>query len=95
MSEAAFRAAAADKGYGAPVEKTWAAGHFNDWHVHPFCLFVYILGGEMTLELETAAGVEAVHLGPGGSIEVPVNVRHTERIGDTAARFLSAPRHPA
>ena len=92
MSEAGFRKSAAEKGYDAPVEKSWDAGHFNDWHIHPFCLYVHVLDGEMILELETSAGVETTFCGPGDSIEVPADLRHTERIGDRPTRFLSAPR---
>ncbi|MEQ8230033.1 MAG: cupin domain-containing protein [Rhodospirillales bacterium] len=95
MTEDEFRASAQDKGYDLPVEKAWNSGHFNDWHVHPFCLYVFVLEGEMTLELETDGGVETTVCRPGDSIEVPLNVRHTERITGSQTRFVSAPRHPA
>lgn len=95
MTEDEFKQSARQKGYDAPVAKEWDAGHFNDWHVHPFCLYVHILEGEMTLDLETDGGIETTVCGPGDSIEVPVNVRHTERITGPNTRFLSAPRPPA
>jgi quercetin dioxygenase-like cupin family protein len=95
MHEEAYRKSAAEKGYDTPVEKTWEAGHFNDWHRHPFCLYVHVLDGEMTLELETPAGIRTAVCGPGDSIEVPIGLRHTERIGARPTRFLSAPRSSA
>lgn len=95
VTEDDFRTDAAAKGYETPVEKDWAAHRFNDWHTHPFCLYVYILAGQMTLELETPGGRPSVTtIGPGGAIEVPVDVRHTERMGPAGARFYSAPRPP-
>jgi quercetin dioxygenase-like cupin family protein len=95
MTEDEYRRDAAARGYDAPVQKAWRAGRFNDWHVHPFCLYVYVQSGEMTLQLEGPDGPETVVCGPGEAVEVPVNMRHTERIGAAGTRFLSAPRHPA
>lgn len=96
MTEDDYRADAAAKGYQEPNAKAWEAGRFNDWHTHPFCLYVYIVEGQMTLQLEIPGSLPTVTtIGPGGAIEVPVNVRHTERIGASGARFFSAPRPPA
>lgn len=96
MTEDDYRADAAAKGYDAPVEKNLAAGRYNDWHIHPHCLYVYVVEGQMTLELEVPGGRPAVTiLEPGSTIEVPVNLRHTERMGPAGARIFSAPRPPA
>ena len=93
MTEGEFRRAAAAKGYQPPNGKTWEAGRFNDWHTHPFDLYVHILEGEMTLQVEAGDGSVAVTtIGAGEQIEVPAEARHTERIGAAAAYFLSAPR---
>tara|TARA_Y100000813_G_scaffold104115_1_gene74362 strand:+ start:980 stop:1267 length:288 start_codon:yes stop_codon:yes gene_type:complete len=95
MTEDDFRRIATDQGYDKPNELTWLSGRFNEWHTHPFDLFVYIIDGEMTLELEVDGKVETHPCPAGGSIEVPANVRHTERISGADTHFLSAPRHPA
>lgn len=93
MTEDEFRRAAAAKGYQEPNPKTWEACRFNDWHTHPFDLYVHILEGQMTLDVTAADGsVTTTTIRAGENTEVPALARHTERIGGETAHFLSAPR---
>lgn len=77
------------KGYGAPLQKTWAAHLRNDTHTHGADLFLYILDGEMTV---SGPGYTRV-CRPGDSIEVPGDEEHVEKVGAGGVRFLVASRH--
>lgn len=90
MDEAAYRRAAAKKGYGDPAEKTLAPGVVNDNHIHDVSLFVYVLEGEFTVDVETDGKFKTNTCLPGDVIEVPGGVAHIERIGPDGTKLLVA-----
>lgn len=92
MTEADFRAAAAAKGYAEPAEKTWEPGMLNAGHTHEFDLFLLITKGSMSLDVDRPDGAGTVTCGPGDTIEVPGDVRHTEKVGADGVTFLVARR---
>jgi quercetin dioxygenase-like cupin family protein len=90
MHETDFRTDAANKGYGEPVAKSWAAGHSNELHTHDRSAYLLITEGTATLGIDTAAGLVSTKLEPGSTIEVPAGCRHFERASDIPVKFLAA-----
>lgn len=88
MTEQDYMAELARKGYPAPTTKTWEAGRLNADHTHDHALFLYILEGRMTIEMEGAAH----DLRPGDICEVPGGLPHSEQAGAEGVRFLVAAR---
>lgn len=92
MNETEYRNSAAEKGYAAPVLKVWEAGLFNDTHTHDVSLYLFIQDGQMSLDVETADGLQKTTCWAGDTIEVPAGIVHTERVGADGVTFLVARR---
>lgn len=90
MDEAAFRSAAAQKGYGEPAEKTLAPGTVNDDHTHDVSLFVYVQDGEFIVDVDKNGTFETQVCLPGDTIEVLGGVAHIERVGPDGTKLLVA-----
>lgn len=88
MHQRNYRKTAAEKGYGAPVEKNWAPDHPNDSHSHDGDLFPLILEGGMAV----GAKADPTWCGTGATVEVPGGTDHIERVGPDGVRFLVAAR---
>ncbi|MEK9753360.1 MAG: hypothetical protein VW338_09135 [Rhodospirillaceae bacterium] len=92
MTEQSYRATAASNGYGDPMEKSLAPDTYNAHHVHDVALYLYILEGEMSLDIDGPEGLKETTCRPGETVEVLKDVLHTERAGPQGCRFLVARR---
>lgn len=85
-----YRKSADQKGYEEPIEKTWEAGLFNDFHTHDQSLYLFILEGRMDLQIDAPDGRRNVTCHPGETVEVAGGYLHTELAGSDGVRFLVA-----
>ena len=92
MSERDYRTTAAANGYGEPMEKSLEPNRYNPHHVHDVALYLYILEGEMSLDIDGPEGLKETTCRPGETVEVLNDVLHTERAGPDGVRFLVAGR---
>ncbi|MEK9673159.1 MAG: hypothetical protein VW268_11760 [Rhodospirillaceae bacterium] len=91
ITEQSYRTLAEAKGYGDPMQKTWEAGLYNEPHTHDVALYLWIISGDLTLELADDTGaLDLTTIGPGETIEVLANLLHTERPGADGVSFLVA-----
>lgn len=90
MDEAAYRVAAAQKGYDTPTVKSLEPGTVNESHTHDVALFVYVQEGEFIVDVEAGAEFTTNVCLPGDTIEVPGGVVHIERVGREGTTLLVA-----
>lgn len=90
MDEAAYRAAAAHKGYDTPTVKSLEPGTVNESHTHDVALFVYVQQGEFIVDVEADTEFRTKVCLPGDTIEVPGGVVHIERVGHEGTTLLVA-----
>ena len=88
ISERDYLKSATEKGYGEPIEKTWEADLYNDFHTHDQSLYLYILEGRMELQIDEPDGRRNVTCHPSDTVEVPAGYLHTEKAGQSGVRFL-------
>ncbi|MET9789595.1 helix-turn-helix domain-containing protein [Streptomyces canus] len=86
-----------------PVEYTGVGERFDEYYDHPGDEFVYVVAGEIEIDLQTTEGPRLHVLGPGDSIYYPGGTPHRWRaVGDgSRVRLLTvqnatgeADRHP-
>lgn len=66
-----------------PVEYTGIGERFGDYYDHPGDEFVFVVSGEIEIDLQTADGLRLHQLGPGDSICYPGGTPHRWRaVGD-------------
>jgi mannose-6-phosphate isomerase-like protein (cupin superfamily) len=66
-----------------PVEYRGMHADFQEYYEHPGDEFLYVVDGEIEVELRTPAGQRIEHLGPGDSLTYPGGTPHRWRgLGD-------------